>query len=167
MQLQLCSVRRTGLPGHNGLVIIAGNYPSRADGVIVINAHVYAWFDGAGANVDGLAVKVGLARYFARPENRPLHTMPAAKGWKRSQCQVSGVWRVSRHGLLRSWIRRKAVDLIREGGKHMADCMWAIVPWNGSLPRTLTGWSCVAQSQLLVACCSENPLPYFTYISWS
>jgi hypothetical protein len=41
----------------------------------VIDAHVDAWFDGAGDNADGLAVLVALASHFAKPENRPERTL--------------------------------------------------------------------------------------------
>jgi hypothetical protein len=44
-------------------------------GTIVLNAHADGWFDGAGDNGDGLAVLVALARYFAKPANRPQRTM--------------------------------------------------------------------------------------------
>ncbi|MDP1554135.1 MAG: M28 family peptidase, partial [Hyphomonas sp.] len=75
MQLQLRSERHTGLTARNGLAIIPGKHPSHGNEVIVINAHVDAWFDGAGDNGDGLAVQVALARYFARPENQPQRTL--------------------------------------------------------------------------------------------
>ena len=43
--------------------------------MIILDAHVDAWFDGAGDNADGLAVLVALARHFAKPENRPERTL--------------------------------------------------------------------------------------------
>lgn len=45
----------------NGVGVIRG----ASDEVIVLNAHVDGWFDGAGDNGDGLAVLVALARHFA------------------------------------------------------------------------------------------------------
>ena len=42
---------------------------------MLIDAHADAWFDGAGDNADGLAVMLGLARHFARPEHRPERTL--------------------------------------------------------------------------------------------
>ncbi len=75
MQLQLSSERHSGLSARNGLAIIPGNHPTRANEVIVINAHADAWFDGAGDNGDGLAVQTALARYFARPQNQPQRTL--------------------------------------------------------------------------------------------
>jgi hypothetical protein len=55
----------------NGVGVIAG----ASDEVIVLNAHVDGWFDGAGDNGDGLAVLVALARHFARPANKPQRTL--------------------------------------------------------------------------------------------
>jgi len=49
--------------------------PARSDEVIILNAHVDGWFDGAGDNADGFAVLVALARHFAKPENRPERTL--------------------------------------------------------------------------------------------
>ena len=52
----------------NGVAVIPGRRPGEA---VIVNAHVDAWFDGAGDNADGLAVMVALARHFAKPEHRP------------------------------------------------------------------------------------------------
>jgi hypothetical protein len=70
-QLSLKSEARTSLRGRNGVAII----PGRSDEVVILNAHVDAWFDGAGDNADGLAVLMALARHFAKPENRPERTL--------------------------------------------------------------------------------------------
>ena len=43
--------------------------------MIVLNAHVDGWFDGAGDNGDGLAVLMALARHFAKPEQPPQRTL--------------------------------------------------------------------------------------------
>ena len=46
------------------------SFPADApDETVLIDAHADAWFDGAGDNADGLAVMLGLARHFAKPEN--------------------------------------------------------------------------------------------------
>jgi len=55
----------------NGVGVIRG----ASDEVIVLNAHVDGWFDGAGDNGDGLAVLVALARHFAKPANKPQRTI--------------------------------------------------------------------------------------------
>jgi Peptidase family M28 len=60
-----------GLKAINGLGVIRG----ASDDVIVLNAHVDGWFDGAGDNGDGLAVLVALARHFAKPANKPQRTI--------------------------------------------------------------------------------------------
>jgi hypothetical protein len=60
-----------GLKAINGVGVIRG----ASDEVIVLNAHVDGWFDGAGDNGDGLAVLVALARHFARPANKPQRTI--------------------------------------------------------------------------------------------
>ena len=60
-----------GLKATNGVAVI----PGKSTEAIVLNAHVDGWFDGAGDNGDGLAVLVALARHFAKPENRPQHTL--------------------------------------------------------------------------------------------
>ena len=60
-----------GLKAINGVAVIRG----ASDEVIVLNAHVDGWFDGAGDNGDGLAVLVALARHFAKPANKPQRTI--------------------------------------------------------------------------------------------
>ena len=63
VRMRLSSEQASGLSAANGVAVIPGT--SRADELIVINAHADAWFDGAGDNGDGLAVLVALARHFA------------------------------------------------------------------------------------------------------
>ena len=60
-----------GLKATNGVAVIRG----ASDEVIVLNAHVDGWFDGAGDNGDGLAVLIALARHFAKPANKPQRTI--------------------------------------------------------------------------------------------
>ena len=55
----------------NGVAIIRG----KSDEVIVLNAHVDGWFDGAGDNGDGLSVLIALARHFAKAQNKPQRTI--------------------------------------------------------------------------------------------
>ena len=62
----------TGLRAQNGVAVVPGRRP---DEVIIVDAHVDAWFDGAGDNADGLAVMLALARHFAKPDNRPERTL--------------------------------------------------------------------------------------------
>ena len=64
LRLSLESSTHSGLVAKNAVAVIPGN----SDETIVLNAHVDAWYDGAGDNGDGLAVLVALARHFARPE---------------------------------------------------------------------------------------------------
>ena len=60
-----------GLKAINGVGVIRGS----SDDVIVLNAHVDGWFDGAGDNGDGLGVLIALARHFAKPANKPQRTI--------------------------------------------------------------------------------------------
>lgn len=68
VRIRMESRRLSGLSGMNAVAVLPGTM--RPDEYIVLNAHSDAWFDGAGDNADGLAVLVGLARHFARPEMR-------------------------------------------------------------------------------------------------
>jgi hypothetical protein len=61
----------TNLKADNAVAVI----PGRSDETVVIDAHVDAWFDGAGDNADGFSVMLGLARHFAKAENRPARTL--------------------------------------------------------------------------------------------
>ena len=70
-QLTLKTETKTNLRAENAVAVIPGRSPE----AIVLDAHADAWFDGAGDNGDGLAVLIGLARHFARPENRPDRTL--------------------------------------------------------------------------------------------
>lgn len=60
-----------GLKAINGVGVIRGS----SNDVIVLNAHVDGWFDGAGDNGDGLGVLIALARHFAKPANKPQRTI--------------------------------------------------------------------------------------------
>ncbi|MEX0618858.1 MAG: M28 family peptidase [Pseudohongiellaceae bacterium] len=69
MQLSLQSSEHTGMTAENAIAVIPGRMSGEtANETIVLNAHIDAWFDGAGDNGDGLAVLLALARHFARPE---------------------------------------------------------------------------------------------------
>ncbi len=71
MQITLKAENRTNLKGENGVAVV----PGKSDEVIILNAHVDGWFDGAGDNADGLSVLVALAKHFGKPENRPGRTI--------------------------------------------------------------------------------------------
>jgi hypothetical protein len=71
-QITLKTETRTNLKAENAVAVIPG---SRVDETIIIDAHVDAWFDGAGDNADGFSVMLALAKHFAKPANRPLRTL--------------------------------------------------------------------------------------------
>jgi hypothetical protein len=71
-RLSLSTETRSGLSAENGVAVVPGRRPGES---VIVNAHVDAWFDGAGDNADGLAVMVALARHFAKPERRPGRTL--------------------------------------------------------------------------------------------
>ena len=70
-QMTLKTEVRTNLSANNAVAVI----PGRSDETVIIDAHVDAWFDGAGDNADGLSVMLGLARHFAKTQNRPARTL--------------------------------------------------------------------------------------------
>jgi hypothetical protein len=72
VRIALKSETRSNLKAQNGIAVIPG---SQSDEVMVVDAHVDAWFDGAGDNADGFSVMLALARHFAKPENKPRRTM--------------------------------------------------------------------------------------------
>jgi hypothetical protein len=70
-RIELQTQTYRGLKATNGIAIIRGT----SDEVIVLNAHVDGWFDGAGDNGDGLAVLIALARHLAKATNQPQRTI--------------------------------------------------------------------------------------------
>ena len=52
VRLTLKTETRTNLKAENAVAVV----PGKSDEVIILDAHVDAWFDGAGDNADGLAV---------------------------------------------------------------------------------------------------------------
>lgn len=70
-RLKLETETRENLEAQNVVAVV----PGKSDENIVIDAHVDAWFDGAGDNADGLAVFLALARHFAKPEHKPARTL--------------------------------------------------------------------------------------------
>lgn len=71
LRLNLESRIHTNLSAENIVAVIAGQGPE----TLVLNAHMDAWYDGAGDNGDGLAVLIALARHFARPEIKLQRTL--------------------------------------------------------------------------------------------
>ena len=70
ISMQLSSEEKTGLTSANGIAFI----PGESDKRIIINAHADGYFQGGDDNASGLAVLVGLARYFAK-QPQPKHTL--------------------------------------------------------------------------------------------
>jgi len=68
--LSLTSREQDGLTSANGVATIRGQSDTR----IIINAHADGYFQGGDDNASGLAVLLGLARYFAK-QPRPKHTL--------------------------------------------------------------------------------------------
>jgi hypothetical protein len=68
--LSLTSEEQGGLTSANGIATIPGTSAKR----IIINAHADGYFQGGDDNASGLAVLVGLAKYFAK-QPRPVHTL--------------------------------------------------------------------------------------------
>lgn len=54
---------------------VVGVVPGESDEVVVVNAHMDAWYGGAGDNGDGLAVQIALARHFAGVGGAPARTL--------------------------------------------------------------------------------------------
>jgi Peptidase family M28 len=71
MRLALQADTMTGLKASNVLGVI----PGASEEIIIVNAHLDSWFDGAGDNADGVGVLVALARYFGREGAKPARTL--------------------------------------------------------------------------------------------
>jgi hypothetical protein len=71
VRLMLQARNLTGLAAANVLGLVEG----QSDEIIIVNAHLDSWFDGAGDNADGVGVLVALARYFANQQAKPARTL--------------------------------------------------------------------------------------------
>ena len=69
--LSLTSETREKLPALNGVATI----PGKSREIVIVNAHADAWWTGADDNADGLAVMLGLARYYAHRKEKPARTL--------------------------------------------------------------------------------------------
>jgi hypothetical protein len=69
-RISLTSDEKSGLTSGNGIAVIPGQSSKR----IIINAHADGYFQGGDDNASGLAVLIGLARYFAK-QPQPKHTL--------------------------------------------------------------------------------------------
>jgi len=70
VSMSLASEEKSALTSANGVATIPGQSAKR----IIVNAHADGYFQGGDDNASGLAVLVGLARYFAR-QPQPKHTL--------------------------------------------------------------------------------------------
>jgi Peptidase family M28 len=68
--MSLTSKEETGLTSGNAIATIPGESATR----IIINAHADGYFQGGDDNASGLAVLIGLAKYFAKQQT-PKHTL--------------------------------------------------------------------------------------------
>jgi hypothetical protein len=71
MRLMLQARNLTGLAAANVLGLVEG----QSEEIIIVNAHLDSWFDGAGDNADGVGVLVALARYFTNQQGKPARTL--------------------------------------------------------------------------------------------
>lgn len=70
LRLSLASAEKTSLTSGNVVATIPGRSPRH----IIVNAHADGYFQGGDDNASGLAVLVGLAKYFAK-QPQPQHTL--------------------------------------------------------------------------------------------
>jgi len=70
MRLTLTSTEKSGLTSGNVIATIPGKSSKR----IIVNAHADGFFQGGDDNASGMAVLVGLAKYFAK-QPQPTHTL--------------------------------------------------------------------------------------------
>ena len=70
LRLSLASEEKSGLTSGNVVATIPGRSARR----IIVNAHADGYFQGGDDNASGLAVLVGLAKYFAK-QPQPQHTL--------------------------------------------------------------------------------------------
>jgi hypothetical protein len=70
IRMSLTSGEETGLTSANGIAMIPGQSAKR----IIINTHADGYFQAGDDNASGLAVLVGLAKYFAK-QPQPTHTL--------------------------------------------------------------------------------------------
>jgi hypothetical protein len=70
IEMSLTAREQSGLTSANGIATIRGQSSRR----IIVNAHADGYFQGGDDNASGLAVLVGLARYFAK-QPQPKHTL--------------------------------------------------------------------------------------------
>jgi Peptidase family M28/PA domain len=70
VSISLASEEKSGLTSGNGIAVI----PGQSSRQIIINAHADGYFQAGDDNASGLAVLVGLARYFAK-QPQPKHTL--------------------------------------------------------------------------------------------
>ena len=70
VSMSLASEEKSALTSANGVATIPGQSAKR----IIVNAHADGYFQGGDDNASGLAVLVGLARYFSK-QPQPKHTL--------------------------------------------------------------------------------------------
>jgi hypothetical protein len=71
MRLALDAEAKTGLSASN----VIGLIPGASEEIILVNAHLDSWYDGAGDNADGVGVLVALARHFSIRDEPPARTL--------------------------------------------------------------------------------------------
>jgi hypothetical protein len=127
-QMTLRAETRTGLTAKNAVAIVPGRNTNEA---IVIDAHIDAWFSGAGDNGDGASVMLALA-HFAKPEKPPRSHPRVSRA--QGTIRRASMDRAASSPRIRIWCRRRC--------SSSTSSMWRNATSRPRGPSALMGTDC-------------------------
>lgn len=152
LSLKLEHEVKTGLSASNTIGLVQG---MSSDEIIIVNAHLDGWFDGAGDNADGVGVLVALARHFSRRGNWPARSLLfVGSGGHHSQ-GLNGPASVV---TMNPELMKKVVAVVNL--EHLAQFEIATAPWDVHVTEEPKNFGVSNSSPFLVAAVKDTAAKY-------
>lgn len=152
LSLKLEHEIKTGLSASNVIGLVQG---MSSDEIIIVNAHLDGWFDGAGDNADGIGVLIALARHFNRRGNLPARTLLFVGSGGHHSAGLNGPASVV---TMNPELMKRVVAVVNL--EHLAQFAVKTAPWEAGVTEEPKNFGVSNSAPFLVAAVKETAQRY-------